>query len=74
MLSIADLPSLTVSTTPETQNNEPNLALAPEEIETLTSLMDRYDQVLLDIDSLTNRLQELLETEANGLGRAETTN
>lgn len=45
----------------ETVSDEPNVALAPEEIATLTSLMERYDQVLLDIDALNDRLQELVE-------------
>jgi len=64
MLSIATLPVSDVTTATETTNDEPNLALAPDEIATLASLMDRYDQVLLDIDLLTARLQELLETES----------
>ncbi len=64
MLSIAQLPVLNVSNAPEIQNEEPNVALAPEEIATLASLMDRYDQVLLDIDLLTDRLEELLKTES----------
>ncbi len=48
----------------ETQGDEPNLTLAPEEIATLTSLMESYDQVLADIDALNVRLQELLEMES----------
>jgi allophanate hydrolase subunit 1 len=65
MLSIAHLPIPIAAATPaaETINDEPNVALAPEEIATLTSLMVRYDQVLLDIDSLTDRLENLLERE-----------
>jgi len=63
MLSIATLPVSDVIPATETTNDDPNLALAPDEIATLTSLMVRYDQVLLDIDLLTDRLQELLETE-----------
>ena len=66
MLSIAN-PSIT-DTTPaaESINDEPNLALAPEEIATLTSLMIRYDHLLLEIDSLTDRLQTLLDQEIEG--------
>ncbi len=66
MLSIAN-PSIT-DTTPaaESINDEPNVSLAPEEIATLTSLMIRYDQLLLDIDSLTDRLQNLLDHETEG--------
>ena len=63
MLSIANLPITDAIPAPETINDEPNVALAPEEIATLTSLMTRYDQVLLDIDSLTERLEKLLERE-----------
>jgi len=44
--------------------DELNLALAPEEIATLNSLVKRYDQVLLDIDALNVRLQELLAIES----------
>jgi len=44
--------------------DELNLALAPEEIATLNSLVKRYDQVLLDIDALNVRLQELLGIES----------
>ena len=55
MLSIANFSS------EESVSDEPNVALAPEEIATLTSLMERYDQVLLDIDALNARLQELVE-------------
>ena len=63
MLSIADLPVSEITPATETTNDHSNLALAPDEIATLASLMNRYDQVLLDIDLLTDRLQELLETE-----------
>ncbi len=49
----------------ETQGDEPNLTLAPEEIATLTSLMESYDQVLVDIDALNDRLQELLDMEGS---------
>jgi len=63
MLSIATLLVSDITHATETTDDDPNLALAPEEIATLASLMDRYDQVLVDIDLLTDRLQELLETE-----------
>ena len=49
----------------ESQGDEPNLFLAPEEIATLTSLMESYDQVLVDIDALNDRLQELLDMEGS---------
>ena len=68
MLSISNLPVSDATPATETTNEDPNLALAPDEIATLTSLMESYDQVLLDIDSLTERLQNLLETEG---GRRE---
>ncbi len=58
MLSIADAVTASVFL------DEVNVALAPEEIATLTSLMERYDQVLLDIDALNGRLQELLDVES----------
>jgi hypothetical protein len=44
-------------------NDEHNVLLAPEEIATLTDLMSRYDQVLVDIDTLNGRLEELLRIE-----------
>jgi len=44
--------------------DEPNVALAPEEIETLQSLVSRYEQVLVDIDHLSDRLQDLLNVES----------
>ena len=43
--------------------DEPNLTLAPEEIATLTSLMGNYDSLLLEIDALNGRLEELLNLE-----------
>lgn len=49
----------------ESQGDEPNITLAPEEIATLTSLMESYDQVLVDIDALNDRLQELLDMEGS---------
>ncbi len=62
MLSIANFSS------EESVSDEPNVALAPEEIATLTSLMERYDQVLLDIDALNDRLQQLVDKEVSGKG------
>ena len=44
-------------------SDEPNVLLAPEEIATLTDLMSRYDQVLVDIETLNGRLEELLKIE-----------
>ena len=58
MLSIANAVTASVFL------DEVNIALAPEEIASLTSLMKRYDQVLLDIDVLNGRLQELLDIES----------
>ena len=55
MLSIANFSS------EESVSDDPNVVLAPEEIATLNSLMERYDQVLLDIDALNARLQELVD-------------
>ena len=47
-----------------TSSDYENVAFAPEEIATLSSLMERYDQVILDLDSLNCRLQELLDIES----------
>ena len=47
-----------------TPSDYENVAFAPEEIATLSSLMERYDQVILDLDSLNGRLQELLDVES----------
>ena len=41
-----------------------NVPFAPDELATLSLLMERYDQVILDLDSLNDRLQELLEIES----------
>ena len=41
-----------------------NLALAPEEIATLSTLMNRYDQLLVEMDNLNQRLEELLKLES----------
>jgi hypothetical protein len=60
MLSIANFSS------EETVSDEPNIALAPDEIATLTSLMERYDRLLLDIDELNGRLQELVDRGNQG--------
>ena len=45
-------------------SDEPNVMLAPDEIATLTDLMSRYDQVLVDIETLNGRLEELLKVES----------
>ena len=57
MLSIVNAAAL------ENMGDEPNLTLAPEEIATLTSLMESYDSLILEIDALNGRLQELLNME-----------
>ncbi len=46
------------------QLQEPNLALAPEEIATLSTLMNRYDLLLVEMDNLNQRLEELLKLES----------
>ncbi len=58
------MPSIANAATANVLWDEVNVALAPEEIATLTSLMERYGQVLLDIDVLNERLQELLDFES----------
>jgi hypothetical protein len=45
-------------------SDEPNVMLDPDEIATLTDLMSRYDQVLIDIETLNGRLEELLKVES----------
>ncbi len=57
MLSIAS------GTQSELASEEPNVFLAPDEIASLTSLMQQYDQVLVEIDTINARLQELLDIE-----------
>jgi|GEM_PF-2567344 hypothetical protein len=47
-----------------TQEEEPNLALALEEIATLSTLMNRYDLLLVEMDNLNQRLEELLKLES----------
>ena len=58
------MPSIANADTASVFLDEVNIPLAPEEIATLTSLMERYGQVLLDIDTLNGRLQELLDVES----------
>ena len=58
------MPSIANAVTANVLWDEVNIALAPEEIATLTSLMERYGKVLLDIDVLNERLQELLDFES----------
>jgi len=74
MLSIANAAAIsnpdTITMPTLVAIDEPNLALAPDEIASLTSLMKRYDQVLLDIDALNVKLQELLER--HGPAKTET--
>jgi hypothetical protein len=41
----------------------PNIALAPEEVATLRSLVDRYDQVIKDLDQLNDQIETLLKAE-----------
>jgi hypothetical protein len=43
---------------------ESQLALAPEEIETLTSLVGRYDQLLAEVDALNLQIEALLQAES----------
>lgn len=47
-----------------TQEEEPNLALALEEIATLSTLMNRYNLLLVEMDNLNQRLEELLKLES----------
>lgn len=56
--------SISNATLSDLVSDEPTLALAPEEIASLTSLMEQFDQVLLGIDALNGRLQELLDIES----------
>ena len=56
--------SIATTVTVGTSSDYENVAFAPEEIATLSSLMERYDQVMLDLDSLNDRLQELLGIES----------
>lgn len=58
MLSISKIDSEDVG------SDEPNVMLAADEIATLTDLMSRYDQVLVDIETLNSRLEELLKVES----------
>jgi hypothetical protein len=44
--------------------DEPNVALAPEEIATLSTLMQRYDQLLAEMDALNAQLEEVLKVES----------
>ncbi|MCE3015085.1 MAG: hypothetical protein ACK56W_02060 [Pirellula sp.] len=41
----------------------PNIALAPDEVATLRSLVDRYDQVIRDLDQLNEQIESLLQAE-----------
>lgn len=41
----------------------PNIALAPEDVATLRSLVDRYDQVIRDLDQLNEQIESLLQAE-----------
>ena len=43
--------------------DEPDVLLAPKEIATLTSLMRRYEELLLEMDHLNDSLEELLNAE-----------
>jgi hypothetical protein len=41
----------------------PNIALAPEEVATLHSLIERYDKVIQDLDFLNTQIETLLAQE-----------
>jgi hypothetical protein len=41
----------------------PNIALDPEEVATLRSLVDRYDQVIQALDQLNDQIESLLQAE-----------
>lgn len=56
--------SIDTAVTACTPSEYENVAFAPDELATLSSLMERYDQVMLDLDSLNGRLQELLDIES----------
>jgi hypothetical protein len=49
---------------PLTPCDDANLSLAPEEIATLSSLMSRYDRLLVEMDALSEKLEELLKVES----------
>jgi hypothetical protein len=64
--ALANLEALEILTLPSIDSSEPdlaNIALAPEEIATLTSLMDRYDEVLKEVDRLNAEIESLLAIE-----------
>jgi hypothetical protein len=44
--------------------DKPNVLLAPEEIATLVALMDKYDQLLVDMDDLNLQIETLLKAES----------
>ena len=56
--------SIATTVTVGTSSDYENVAFEAEEIATLSLLMERYDQVILDLDSLNDRLQELLGIES----------
>jgi hypothetical protein len=41
-----------------------NFSLAPEEVETLQSLIGRYDRVIQDLDTLNAEIEKLLAQES----------
>ncbi len=61
---------LSIANTAQTElaSDESTLSLAPEDLASLTQLMKQYDQVLLDIDALNDRLQEFLSHESPASG------
>lgn len=65
MLSIdSNDPNVIIHSISSTDDSvESNIVLAPEDVATLTTLMHRYDELLLEMDKLSNQLETLLESE-----------
>ena len=64
MESLETLENLTKTIPSEFSDaDESNLALAPEEVATLASLMQRYDKVLVEVNRLNAEIESMLEVE-----------
>lgn len=60
---IATVESMAVAPHEAASDDEPNIALAPEEIATLSSLVRRYDELLIEVDALNQQIEDLLKAE-----------
>jgi hypothetical protein len=63
MTPLPTTPEVILGESTQLESDDPNIALAPDEVATLESLIGRFDQVIQDLDVLNNQIETLLAQE-----------